>query len=150
MHLFPARRARLDFSLSRTLLRLAGLALLGLGLATQVHAEEKAKDAGAVIFPHGTETRAEPVAGRGPGYAGILTAAALLAGAGGWLVWRNRVAPGRTINVRKLAIAETKSLGNRQYLVVATYEDRKFLLGVCPGRIDLLTPLDGTSAAKNP
>jgi flagellar protein FliO/FliZ len=51
---------------------------------------------------------------------------------------------------RKLAIAETKSLGNRQYLVVASYEDKKFLLSVCPGRIELLTPLDGSSPAKLP
>jgi flagellar protein FliO/FliZ len=47
-------------------------------------------------------------------------------------------------------IDETKSLGSRQYLVVASYEGRKLLLGVCPGRIDLLTPLDATAAPKAP
>ena len=46
---------------------------------------------------------------------------------------------------RRLAIAETRSLGNRQYLVVAAYDGRKFLLGVCPGRIEMLAPLDGGS-----
>jgi len=42
---------------------------------------------------------------------------------------------------RKLAVMETRMLGNRQFLVVAEYEGRKMLLGVCPGRIDLLSEL---------
>ena len=102
-----------------------------------------ADPAGAVLYPHGTAGPAEPVRGSGSGYTAILFTALLMAGAGGWLYWRGRVAPGGHAQLRKLAIAETKSLGNRQYLVVASYEDRKFLLGVCPGRIDLLMPLDG-------
>jgi flagellar protein FliO/FliZ len=36
-------------------------------------------------------------------------------------------------------------LGNRQFLVVAEYEGRKMLLGVCPGRIELLSELGGKS-----
>ncbi len=44
---------------------------------------------------------------------------------------------------RKLEIAETRMLGNRQFLVVAAYEDRKILIGVCPGRIDYLCTLAG-------
>lgn len=43
----------------------------------------------------------------------------------------------------KLQVLETKGLGNRQFLVVAEYEDAKMLLSVCPGRIDYLTPLAG-------
>ena len=39
-------------------------------------------------------------------------------------------------------VAETKSLGNKQYLVVASYGDQKFLLGVCPGKIELLSELE--------
>jgi flagellar protein FliO/FliZ len=75
-----------------------------------------------------------------------LVGALLLACAGAWLLMRGRKIslPGRT--ARKLAIDETRSLGSRQYLVVASYEGRKLLLGVCPGRIDLLTPLDGPAA----
>jgi flagellar protein FliO/FliZ len=42
---------------------------------------------------------------------------------------------------RKLQISETRMLGNRQFLIVAEYEDRKMLLGVCPGRIDYLATL---------
>jgi flagellar protein FliO/FliZ len=44
---------------------------------------------------------------------------------------------------RKLVISEARTLGNRQFLVVAEYENRKMLLGVCPGRIDYLSTLSG-------
>jgi flagellar protein FliO/FliZ len=73
-----------------------------------------------------------------------LVGALLLAGLGGWLLLRGRKIsfPGRS--ARKLEIDETRSLGSRQYLVVASYEGKKLLLGVCPGRIDLLTQLDGS------
>jgi flagellar protein FliO/FliZ len=37
-------------------------------------------------------------------------------------------------------------LGNRQFLVVAEYEDRKMLIGVCPGRIDYLATLSAPEA----
>ena len=37
--------------------------------------------------------------------------------------------------------------GNRQYLVVAAYGEKKYLIGVCVGRISLLAPLDD---AANP
>lgn len=66
-----------------------------------------------------------------------------LAGAGGWMFWRNRHRQGGSRELRALSVDETRSLGNRQYLVVASYEGKKFLLGVCPGRIDMLSPLDG-------
>jgi flagellar protein FliO/FliZ len=69
-----------------------------------------------------------------------------LAGVGGWFVWRNRQRTAGATNLRALAIDETKSLGNRQYLVVASYEGKRFLLGVCPGRIDMLTSLDAAAA----
>jgi flagellar protein FliO/FliZ len=68
-----------------------------------------------------------------------------LAGVGAWLVWRNRRGAPIGREARQLSIQETRSLGNRQYLVVASYEDKKFLLGVTPGRIEMLTPL-ATSA----
>jgi flagellar protein FliO/FliZ len=44
---------------------------------------------------------------------------------------------------RKLDISETRMLGNRQFLIVAEYEQRKMLIGVCPGRIDYLCTLSG-------
>jgi flagellar protein FliO/FliZ len=74
----------------------------------------------------------------------LLSVALACAVVGGWLFWRQRQglgARGQRLE-RKLVIAETRPLGNRQHLVVADYDGRKFLLGVCPGRIDLLAPLD--------
>lgn len=118
-------------------------------LMPAVRAEDKTKD-NAVIFPRSTENRAEVPANHNSSYSGVLAAALLLAVAGGWLFWRGRAAPGGAAKIRKLAIAETKSLGNRQYLVVATYEDKTFLLSVCPGRIELLTPLDAVTPVKSP
>ncbi len=44
---------------------------------------------------------------------------------------------------RKLDISETRMLGNRQFLIVAEYEQRKMLIGVCPGRIEYLCTLSG-------
>ena len=44
---------------------------------------------------------------------------------------------------RMLEISETRMLGNRQFLIVAEYEQRKMLIGVCPGRIEYLCTLSG-------
>ncbi|MGH7995166.1 MAG: flagellar biosynthetic protein FliO [Opitutaceae bacterium] len=75
----------------------------------------------------------------------------LLGAAAGWALWRRlRMAAPATRGERLLAVAETRSLGNRQYLVVAAYGSRRFLLGVCPGRIDLLSTLEGGSAEPPP
>ncbi len=112
---------------------LAALALTSLGHA--------APDDAKIIFP-GASSPASSVAGGGGLGSVTLLVGVALAGVGAWLVWRGR--NGTTVNrdERSLAIHETRSLGNRQYLVVASYDDKKFLLGVCPGRIDLLAPLD--------
>lgn len=79
----------------------------------------------------------------GPGYT-LTLFIVVCAAAGAWLWWRGRRQPAGpwARGERRLAIAETRSLGSRQYLVVASYDDRKFLLGVCPGRIDLLSRLE--------
>jgi flagellar protein FliO/FliZ len=71
-----------------------------------------------------------------------LVGALALAAAGTWWLWRSRanVRPGGK-HGPKLAIEETRSLGNRQYLIVAAYEGKKVLLGVTPGRIKLLCDL---------
>lgn len=67
--------------------------------------------------------------------------------AGGLFFMRNGFAMFQRGNKvdRKLNISETRMLGNRQFLVVAEYEDRKMLIGVCPGRIDYLCTLAGKS-----
>ena len=42
---------------------------------------------------------------------------------------------------RKLQVSEIRSLGNRQFLVIAEYEATRLFLGVSQGRIDLLCRL---------
>lgn len=51
---------------------------------------------------------------------------------------------------QRLAIEETRPLGNKQFLAVATYGDRRMLLAVCAGRIDLLCRLDEPVGACAP
>ena len=68
--------------------------------------------------------------------------------AGGAYLLRNgfTIFQPRAKGARKLQISETRMLGNRQFLVVAEYEDRKMLIGVCPGRIDYLATLSAPEA----
>jgi len=124
--------------------------LLVLGLAAAVAVSARADDT-KLIYPRSsapaeTNVVAPAPAGRG---ASLLLLGLGAAAAGGWLLWRQRRLGGGLAGreARKLAVAETRSLGNRQYLVVADYDGRKFLIGVCPGRIDLLAPLDGPRSA---
>lgn len=101
-----------------------------------------------VIYPRPPAAVDSPAAPKSAGAnTTLLLFAVVAAGAGGWLLWKQRQNSGSIAGKdgRKLSITETRGLGNRQYLVVADYEGRKFLLGVCPGRIDLLSPLDGSS-----
>ncbi|BET66056.1 hypothetical protein ASA1KI_09740 [Opitutales bacterium ASA1] len=68
--------------------------------------------------------------------------------AGVWLLMRRGSLRGPfTKNTGKLNVLETRMLGNRQFLLVVEYEDAKMLVGVCPGRIDYLTPLGGNMLA---
>lgn len=50
----------------------------------------------------------------------------------------------------ELDILETRPLGGRQFLLVARVGQEKFLLGVCPGRIDYLCPLSSESDSLEP
>lgn len=121
------------------------LALLGLARSAV------AATADQILYPASSPQASPVVPGVGSGGGLTFVAVVLLAGAGAWVLWRGRGkrAPGK--ENPQLAIAETRSLGNRQYLVVASYEGKKFLLGVCPGRIDLLAPLDSpTNREKSP
>jgi flagellar protein FliO/FliZ len=106
-----------------------------------------------IIYPgRATDGSAVAAPSAGSGLRGLTTffGVLALAGAGGWMLWKKRAEAGPGREGRLLAVDETRPLGNRQYLVVASYEGRKFLLGVCPGRIDLLSPLDGSSRREPP
>jgi flagellar protein FliO/FliZ len=118
---------------------MSGLARIVLSLPGALALAAAAADDNKILYPASAAPAGVP-AGGNLGSA-TLVVGLLLAAVGGWLVWRGRRATPRTAVGRELAIEETRSLGNRQYLVVASYEDKRFLLGVCPGRIDLLSPL---------
>lgn len=74
----------------------------------------------------------------------VLLCLVVLLGGGVYFVKNGRfIFQGGNKGPRKLQISETRMLGGRQFLVVAEYDDRKILLGVCQGRIDYLCNLGG-------
>jgi flagellar protein FliO/FliZ len=120
------------------MLVLGATALVAAGAPTPVLDDAK-------IFVPGVASPANAAAA-GPSLGSVTLLVGLaLAGVGTWLVWRARQGAPIGRDARQLSIQETRSLGNRQYLVVAAYENKKFLLGVCPGRIEMLTPLSGSA-----
>lgn len=136
----------------RAVRRVAGLALvfcpvLGFSESSPASAPPVSQD--QVIVPNST-VAAHPAATKTSSGSGALTMVGVfaLAGAGGWMLWRARAngVAGLARGTRNLAVEETRSLGNRQFLVVASYQDKKFLIGVCPGRIDLLSALNSSDA----
>jgi flagellar biogenesis protein FliO len=78
---------------------------------------------------------------------GFLVAFLLLLCAGFLLFYRGTGALGGwrmgTRGPKKLQVEETRALGQRQFLAVVEYEGKRLLLGVSPGRIDYLCPLEG-------
>jgi len=112
-------------------------------------AETPARTPELVIFPQGSPERTglpATVGKEGSRSWSFLIGALALASAGAWfLVKRRGAGPlGVAKGERKIVIEETRSLGNRQYLVVAEYEGSKFLIGVTAGQIQLVSPLKST------
>ncbi len=112
-------------------------------LAAAPCAATSLRAASDVLVPRGSETVGAAAVGPSGGL-GVYTmlVAAACGVAGVWFLWRGRRQSGGRASKGKLSVAETRSLGNRQYLVVAAYGEKKYLIGVCVGRISLLAPLD--------
>lgn len=51
---------------------------------------------------------------------------------------------------QNLDILETRSLGGRQFLMVVAYGNERFLLSVCPGRVEFLCSLPVIAGENNP
>jgi len=119
-------------------MRLRRLLLAGAPLVTP-----RLGAASDVLVPRGAETVGAAAVGPSAGL-GVYTmlVAAACAVAGIWFLWRGRRQSAGRAGKGKLSVAETRPLGNRQYLVVAAYGEKKYLIGVCVGRISLLAPLD--------
>lgn len=103
----------------------------------------------SVIYPRGSH-EVEPglssvdAVPDGSGYFTWVVGLGLVA-AGGWFLWKKKQGGMLASAGRKIQIEETRAMGNRQYLVVAQCEGKRFLLGVTPGRIDVVSPLDARS-----
>lgn len=102
-----------------------------------------------IIYPKSSGvTSAGSTADDPPSFSWMPLFALLLAAAGGWVLWQRK--QGMSLldqGNRKLRVEETRSLGGRQYLVVANYDGKRFLLGVTQGQIQLLSNLpDGQPA----
>lgn len=141
-------------SVTRWLLVVIGCAVLATAqpmsaASAEAPATEKLA-AETIIYPKNAAEQAKSVtAGEHDTSRSLIVVVALLLAAGGaWLVLQRRKAGPTGGRGRKLQIDETKPLGNRQYLVVADYDGKKFLLGVTPGQIQMLTSLDGDKAGE--
>jgi len=136
-------------SVTRWLLVVIGCVVLETAQPVSAAATEEAipRAPGTVIYPQAIPERTGMPAGVEKGGTRswtLLMGALMLAGGGAWFMIKRRgpggFLPGRS--ERKIVIEESRSLGNRQYLVVAGYEGKKFLIGVTPGQIQMLAPLD--------
>jgi len=84
--------------------------------------------------------------GFGPGAAFVLLVA--LGAAAFWYFRRRHpVLPRRR---GAIVIEDTRPLGNRQFLVVASCDGRRFLLGVAQGGIRLISPLESEPLEDDP
>jgi len=143
-------------SVTRWLLVVIGCAILAMAQPMSAAPEDAnvpaSKPADLIIYPKGSSEKSEPVrneSDRGSSRSAVMVVAIILAAAGGWvLVQRRRGAPLVSRGTRKLQLEETRPLGNRQYLVVANYDGRKFLLGVTTGQIQMLAQLEGAPVAE--
>jgi len=140
-------------SVTRWLLVVIGCVVLAtaqpMSSAATTETPASALPAEIIIYPKNTAEPAKLVPSRehDSSRSLVLVVALLLAAGGVWvLVQRRKAGPGGGRGGRKLQIDETRPLGNRQYLVVADYDGKKFLLGVTPGRIQMLTPLEVSAA----
>src|SRR5580698_3525772 len=86
--------------------------------------------AGDLLIPSASTTPS-PVVAPSSGLGGpTLVVALVCAAAGAWFLWKGRRNSGIRTAKGNLTVSESRSLGNRQYLVVAAYGRQKFLIGV--------------------
>lgn len=100
-----------------------------------------------VIYPRNSpEARAQGATEDSSSLWGTLGVVVILGGAGLYLLKRGQLGNRSRASVQqRLAIEETRPLGNKQFLAVAAYGERRILLGVCNGRIDFLCRLDDSA-----
>lgn len=109
--------------------------------AAEPVATDRAGD--TLLYPSGNGASSEAVAAPTSAAGSATWVFVILVGMGAGVVWyvrrRRPSVPGRRGTIQ---IEDTRALGNRQFLVVASCDGRRFLLGVAAGGIQLLSPLD--------
>ena len=86
----------------------------------------------------------------GGGTSGLMLVTLILflsLGLGAWYFnWRTKNGGGAKHG--NLMVLETRPLGGRQFLMVAAYGGERFLLSVCPGRVEYLCALPALDAGE--
>jgi len=131
---------------SKITLALMAAALLPATLCAETQAEDVRASTlapDATLTPRSTSGLLEPKKSAGSDQL-VVYFVVLLALAGGGFYFLKRGLPlrGKKNGESRLQLLETKMLGNRQFLVVVNYDDNKMLIGVGPGQIQYLCPLD--------
>ena len=100
-------------------------------------------EAERVLYPADSRGAPADAGGRASPGGGSVWVFIALVGLGFGAFWlRRRGDPaGAVRRGARIVIEDTRALGNRQFLVVAGVDGRRFLLGVAPGNIRLLSPL---------
>lgn len=141
-------------SVTRWLLVVVGCAVLETAqpmIAAEPAASDRGPAADLILYP--ADNRPAPSPGQpaaSPG-AGPVWVFVLLVGlgAGVWWAWRRRNPVDAVRRRGGIVIEDTRALGNRQFLVVAGVDGRRFLLGVAPGCIRLLSDLDSAPGPED-
>lgn len=141
--------ARTSSSVTRWLLVVVGCVVLETAQPMNAAEPAPARSADTLLYPGGGPSGTAPGQPVRPGGAGAswLFAGVVGVAAGAWWFWRRRGLGPAARRAGSLAIEETRPLGNRQFLVVASCDGRRFLLGVAPGGIQMLAPLDAKEPA---
>lgn len=144
-------RARPLSSVTRWLLVVVGCAVLETAQPTKAAEPSRGPAPDRILYP--AESRPAPAAGApaadpgaGPAWAFVLVVGL---GAGGYWLWRRRSPVSAVRRRGGIVIEDTRALGNRQFLVVAGVDGRRFLLGVAPGSIRLLSDLDSAPGPED-
>ena len=132
---------------------LAAPAALSAPAAAGSPATAPARSDDTLLYPKNSPERPDSAASADDSRGGTwpLALALLLAAAGAWLLLRRRGLPLSRLarSERKIVIEETRSLGGRQHLVLVGCANRRLLIGVSTGQIQLLAEI-GESAGSDP
>ncbi len=101
-------------------------------------------DGDRILYPSDSRSSANSTDGKSTSGVGPVWAFVLVVGlgAGAFWAWRRRNPVAAVRRRGGIVIEDTRALGNRQFLVVAGVDGRRFLLGVAPGNIRMLSRLD--------